>query len=141
MISVLVIAVSFLFVPYFAVFVIAIVVGVDYFFFKQLDLEYEYALTMNELDIAKIMSKERRKQLMTLDLKQASVIGPMEHPKVKAKVDNSVKIVDCSSRQKTDKVYSIITKHNGKAIQLLFEPSETMLQGIRKQFPSKTIIE
>lgn len=140
-ISALIIAITFLMIPMFSPIIVAIVVAFNYFFLKRFDIEYEYALTMNDLDVAKIMSKEKRKHLMTLDLKQADMIAPVTHQKTKDALPQSVKIVDCSSGETGRTVYSIIIKQDGKAIQFLFEPSEMMIQGIRKQFPSKTVME
>lgn len=139
-ISVLLILLSMVFIPFFSFIIVVGVIVIDYFFFKQLNIEFEYALTMSELDIAKIMSKEKRKHLMTLDLKQADIIGPVGHQKVKDCLSENIKVIDCSSREENRNVYAVITKQDGKAIQLLFEPSETMIQGIRKQLPSKTIL-
>lgn len=141
LLSILLILLGIIFVPFAAVIVVVVVIAIDYFFFKQLNIEFEYALTMSDLDIAKIMSKEKRKHLMTLDLKQADMIAPIGHQKIKDVLSQGVKVIDCSSGEANRKVYSVITKKDGKAIQLLFEPSETMIQGIRKQFPSKTILE
>lgn len=140
-ISALLIAIGILFIPFFSLIIIMVVVAFDYFFFKRLNIEYEYALTMTDLDVAKIMSKEKRKQLMTLDLKQADIIAPVNHPKVKDVISQGMKVVDCSSGEAGRKVYTVVTKQDGKMIQLLFEPSETMIKGIRTQFPSKTILE
>lgn len=112
-----------------------------YFVIKYFHIEFEYILTMNELDFAKIISKEKRKHLLTLDLKEAEIIAPSTHPKLKSGITTDTQVLDYSSNDSSKKKYSIITRYNGKNIQILFEPSETMLQGIRKQFPSKTIIE
>lgn len=112
-----------------------------YFILKYFYIEFEYTLTMNELDFAKIISKEKRKHLLTLDLKEVTIIAPSNHQKIKDAMITDTQIFDYSSNDSSKKKYSIIGKHNGKNIQILFEPSANMLQGIRKQFPSKTIIE
>lgn len=129
------------FIPFVGILVVAAAIAFDYFLFKRLNIEYEYALTMTDLDVAKIMSKEKRKQLLTLDLKQADIIGPANHQKVKDVDTNALKVIDCTSGQSSKNVYAVITKQDGKGVKLLFEPSETMINGIRKQLPSKTVIE
>lgn len=140
-VSIFLIFLGIFFIPFVGILVVVGTIIFDYFFFKRLHIEFEYALTMSDLDIAKIMSKEKRKNLMTLDLKQADVIGPVGHQRVKAALAQGTKTIDCSSGENNNNVYSVVTKQNGKPIQILFEPSETMIKGIRMQFPSKTILE
>ena len=129
------------FIPFVGILVAAGAIAFDYYFFRRLNVEYEYALTMTDLDVAKIMSKEKRKQLLTLDLKQADVIGPVNHQRVKDAETKEIKVIDCTSGAGANNVYAVITKQDGKFVKLLFEPSENMIKGIRKQLPSKTVVE
>lgn len=132
---------SFFFIPMIGMLIAIGVWVLVAYLIKYFHIEFEYTLTMNELDIAKIISKEKRKHLLTLDLKEASIIAPSNHHKTKDAISSGTQILDYSSNDCTKQTYSIVTKQNGKNVQILFEPSVTMLQGIRKQFPSKTIIE
>lgn len=140
-VSAIVSFVCLLFIPMFGALLGIGIWVLVYFAIKYFYIEYEYILAMNELDFAKIISKEKRKHLLSLDLKEAEIIAPSTYFKVKDAVTSDTQTLDYSSNDSSKKKYSIVTRYNGKNIQILFEPSATMLQGIRKQFPSKTVIE
>ena len=56
------------------ILLLAVVMGVvDYFKLPSLDLEYEYLYVNGELDIDKIMSKQKRKRVGSYDMKKRCV--------------------------------------------------------------------
>lgn len=139
----IVVILMFPFLPYVGFLLAAGMIVLDYFCIRRLNVEYEYALTMTDLDVAKIMAKEKRKHLITIDLKQAIVIAPESHAKATAaEKENQVsKELDYTSGNIGRKVYVILVKQDNQNVKLRFEPSENMLHGIRKQLPSKTVVE
>lgn len=130
-------------IPFVGFFIAVGMVAIDYVVIRRLSVEFEYALTMTDLDVAKIMAKEKRKQLLTLDLKQAIVIAPEGHTRLQeAERDNAVsKVYDYTSGEAGRKVYVVIGKKDTQTIKLRFEPTENMIHGIRQQLPSKTVVE
>lgn len=140
-ISAIVSFICILFIPMMGTLLAIGIWVVVYFIQKYFYIEFEYTLAMNELDFAKIISKEKRKHLLSLDLKEAEIVAPSTHLKIKDAITTDTQVLDYSSHDSSKKKYSIVTRYNGKNTQILFEPSATMLQGIRKQFPSKTVIE
>ena len=59
------------------ILLLAVVMGVvDYFKLPSLDLEYEYLYVNGELDIDKIMSKQKRKRVGSYDMKKVEIVAP-----------------------------------------------------------------
>ena len=58
------------------ILLLAVVMGVvDYFKLPSLDLEYEYLYVNGELDIDKIMSKQKRKRVGSYDMKKVEIVA------------------------------------------------------------------
>ena len=56
---------------------VILAVGVGYYFLnKQFEIEYEYILTNDELDVDKIIARERRKHLLSVDIRTFEIPAP-----------------------------------------------------------------
>lgn len=111
-----------------------LVVGVWYCavrFIRKTDIEYEYILTNEILDIDKIMSKSSRKRMISLNLKEIS--GFEKADKV---VDKESLKLDFSGDIKAHNVYCIDTQKDGKKVRIFFQPSAKMLEGMHKVVPN-----
>jgi hypothetical protein len=106
-----------------------------YYFSKGLNLEFEYSVTNNYLDISKIMNKSRRKEMYSIDCKNAIKMGKVElrdGNDISAKAD---KVVDVTSGTNKDNVYYIIFKSGEKKTKIYFEPNEDILAACKKAVP------
>lgn len=119
--------------------VIGLIMGASYLI-KSMNLEYEYILTNNELDIDKIMNKERRKRLLTIDIKQINVMAHIEDGMRKGEIERAQKTIDVSSGEKGSNTYVIVFNHNETLTKLIFEPNEDIKRDIYRQAPSKVFL-
>ncbi|MGN0163336.1 MAG: hypothetical protein ACI4EA_07125 [Candidatus Ornithomonoglobus sp.] len=74
------------------------------------NVEYEYIVTNNELDIDKVMSKKGRKHLITIDVQNAECMGRIDDDSCNSVYKNppeGVKILDYSANSKTSFTYFI----------------------------------
>ena len=71
-----VIAVFSFFVMPFGIFVVFLIIGLDIFIFRSLDVEYEYQYINGDIDIDKIMHKERRKNVFSANIKDMELLAP-----------------------------------------------------------------
>ena len=115
----------------------AIVMGVvDYFKLPALDLEYEYLYVNGELDIDKIMSKQKRKRVGSYDMKKVELVAPRNsHELDSFRNRKDLKVHDYSSMEENAKTFGMVI--NGeKGMELIyFDPNEAILKDMQRIAP------
>ena len=133
-------AVLFLFgrVMGFEVFIIA---GIWYFaikFIGKTNVEYEYILTNNVLDIDRILSKRTRKRVITIDFMQ---VEEMRYATERDKDRNvPFKTMDMSGDLKEDGVYLIDFAKDGEKCRAFFRPNAKILRNLQSMNPRKVTV-
>lgn len=115
----------------------AIAMGVlDYFKLPALNLEYEYLYVNGELDIDKIMSKQKRKRVGTYDMKNVELVAPKNsHELDSHRNRKDIKILDYSSMDENAKTFAMVVKAE-KGMQLVyFDPSPEILRDMQRIAP------
>ncbi|MCI5811506.1 MAG: DUF6106 family protein [Clostridiales bacterium] len=121
---------------------VILAVGVGYYFLnKQFEIEYEYILTNDELDVDKIIARERRKHLLSVDIRTFEILAPMK-AEYKSEYENPsiTNRIDASSSVKSDKRWFAVFRDGEKKTLLIFEPGKKMREGMRHIIP-RTIKE
>lgn len=121
------------------IIIVGLFFGANYLF-SSLNLEYEYILTNNELDVDKIMNKERRKRCFTVDLKEINVMAHIDDAMRAGEFGGAQKTIDISSGEKGADTYAILFNHGGTMTKLIFEPNESLRKEIHRQAPSKVFL-
>ncbi|MBQ8007566.1 MAG: hypothetical protein IJ526_01110 [Lachnospiraceae bacterium] len=118
----------------------AALAAVAYFVFPRLDIEYEYLYIDREISIDKIMSKEKRKNVYTVDLNKMECIAPVNSHELDSYKARNLKVYDFTSLEEDAKVYSIVYETGREGTVLVnFEPNEEMLRAIKNVFPRKIL--
>lgn len=120
--------------------VVGVVIGGSYLV-KSLNLEYEYALTNDELDIDKIINKERRKRLFTIDIKDIEIMAHVSDGMRKGDLERAQKTIDVSSGEEGPDTYAILFRHENTLTKLVFEPNDSIQRNIFRQAPSKVFLQ
>lgn len=120
--------------------VVGLVVGVVYLV-KSMNLEYEYALTNDELDVDKIINKERRKRVLIINIKEMQMMAHINDGMRKAEIDQAQKTIDVSSGEVGADTYAILFMHENTLTKLVFEPNDGIQKGIYRQAPSKVFLQ
>ena len=111
----------------------AIVMGVvDYFKLPALDLEYEYLYVNGELDVDKIMSKQKRKRVGSYDMKKVELVAPRNsHELDSFRNRKDLKVHDYSSMEENAKNFVMVI--NGeKGMELIyFDQNEAILKDMQ----------
>ena len=130
-------AVALYFLGAFALLIIAGVGAGIFFAYKEFDVEYEYAVTNDELDIDKIISRERRKSIVSINIKTIEILAPAtgEHA-AKMKNKSIRRTLDCSSGINDSRRWFAIfdDPKEGKTL-LLFDPPKKMRDAVRTFIP------
>lgn len=130
------------FMPFIAQFgltiiIIAIIIWVEIILLRRFNVEFEYSLTNNELDIDKIFNRYKRKHVFSLDIRSIIVMLPMNHPSFKSEVGNVTKIFDFSEGTISDTTYAAVFERDGQRNQLIFDPNEMLFSAIKMYIPKK----
>ena len=70
------------FIP-FGFLIPVIMIFVDVFMFRRLDLEFEYLYVNGDLDIDKIMAKQSRKRVFSTNVKDIEIMAPVGYAELK----------------------------------------------------------
>ena len=127
-----------MFVIPFGYFITVIVIFVVVTIFKRFDLEFEYLYINGDLDIDKIMGKEKRKRVFSTNVKEIEIMAPISYAELKPY--ERLKKLDFSSGMDNQKVFGLVANHKGENVLVLFEPNETIIKGMKYLAPRKVLI-
>ncbi len=112
-----------------------------YYFIVSSNIEFEYFLGNAEIDVDKITNKTKRKRLTTAPIRNAEAFGTRKNPEFNKYINNSVvnKIYACRDKSEDD-IFFIVYNQGDKKIMLVFNPSERIIEQIKKRNPQKQCI-
>ena len=130
-------------IPYVGVLVVALIIFLTYIYFKNNDVEWEYALVEKNMYIDKIMKKSKRKRMGEYDLTKTEVMAPADSSYIKEYDNKNLKVCDYSSLipENEDKKYVMIILNNNELVKLILEPDERMLKELRDIIPRQLHID
>lgn len=137
LIALTVLALLSVFVVVFGVLLVLLMIGLDILIIRSLDVEYEYQYFNGDIDIDKIMHKERRKNIFSANIKDMELLAPSGTPQLNSYGNASV--YDFTSGYGNAPVYEMIIAENGVMKRVLFEPDDKMVEGIWMQAPRKVV--
>ena len=114
-----------------------VLLAVDIFIFRMLDIEYEYMYLNGELDIDMIMHKERRKKLCTVNIKDVEMVAPTGSPEIA--MHKGVQTLNYSSKMPNAETYEIICNAGGSRKKIIFEPKQEVIEDMWMRAPRKVI--
>lgn len=118
-------------------FIVAVALGIaDFFLIPTFDVEFEYLYVNGELDIDKIMSKQKRKRVYSADIKNLELLAPTNsHALDSYNRRQDLKTLDFSSRDEQNKSYTMIIKGEKGLERVIFEPNEIILKDMKRVAP------
>jgi len=120
---------------FYLLLVAAIIYGM-YIGITSLNVEYEYSVTNGELDIDKIISRRKRKRLVSVHSKNFEYFAPLNDSHKAAFDSPSItKKIDACSSFNSDKVYFAIYFKNNEKVRITFEPTERMIEDFSRYVP------
>ena len=122
----------------FAFILPIILIAVDVYLFRNMDVEYEYLFVNGELDIDKIMAKSRRKRIFSTGIEELELLAPTGSSELRLiKAD---KTFNYSTHVSGHKTYELIVIQKGQKVKVIFEPNDTILNGFKTLDSRKVII-
>ena len=115
-----------------------ILIIVDIILMKNSNIEYEYLYLNGDLDIDKVIAKQRRKHAISVSMENVEIIAPKNSGEVRTY--QKVKTLDFSSGIDSPAVYKMVLTKNNDKMAILFEPNKALLDGMRMIAPRKVIL-
>lgn len=97
-------------------------------------VEYEYTVINNNLDIDKILGKKTRKKLVSIDIKNATLIAKVDELDLN-KLPSRIKVYDYSALNKALDTYFIDCMADGERCIVIFQPTSSMVEAFWKFNP------
>lgn len=107
------------------------------FLWKRTDLEFEYLYYSGEIDIDKIMGKQKRKRIFSASVKTIDIIAPTGSSELQQY--KGLKAYDCSSNS-GNKTYEMVLTKKERKVRVIFEPNEDILKNMKMYEPRKIIL-
>lgn len=137
LVALTIVSVLVLFMFPFGIIFPVIMIVLDVFMFRRMDVEYEYLYVNGDLDIDKIMHKEKRKRLFSANVNDMELLAPSESPELNA--HKNAKVLDFTTKTPGAKTYEMVIVSGGEKKRIIFEPNETIVEGIWMLAPRKVI--
>lgn len=134
-VTVIIFACTLIFPP--ALFIGLVAAFADGYFFKMLDLEYEFVYMKGAFDVDKIMGKERRKRIQSFDMSLLEIVAPINSHLLGAFNDHNCKVINYTSLEPNTKVYAMVIHKGNELLKILFEPNEEILNAMKQEAPRK----
>lgn len=118
------------------IFVLLILYG-GVWLVANMNVEYEYIITNNEMDIDKIIGRRKRKRMITLSLDSAEEFAP--YP-----ADSEVNVdatVHATSGSEKNAHYLIVQHGSYGKVMLIFNPNEKTREAIMQEIPNSLRIK
>ncbi len=124
---------------WFSVLVIVISAGIavyTWFFHDKLLTEYEYTFTNGSLDFAEVYNNKKRKSLGSLNVRNVEAFGKVTSSSFQRYLNMpGVKRMNWFLNREAELYYFYFTKDSDKKM-IILEPSEEMVDNIRKYLPN-----
>ena len=128
-------------IPYVGILAVALIIFLSYLYFKNNDVEWEYALVEKTMYIDKIMKTSKRKRMGEYDLTKTEVMAPEGSSYIKEYDNRNLKCTDFSSLIPENKKYVLIIMDGNEMVKLVLEPDERMLKELRDIIPRQLHID
>lgn len=114
-----------------------IIIACVWFLMSRLNVEYEYLYVNGDLDIDKIMNKSKRKRIFSTNAEEMELLAPADSPRLDQ--FRGAKVVNLSSGRPDARLYAMIVSKNGQTAKLIFEPNDTIVEGLFMLAPRKVV--
>ena len=118
------------------VFIVGIIYGI-YYVSTTRNIEYEFILTNDELDIDKIISRRKRKRVFSGSCKSFDILAKVKSDKYTSEIGNIKKRIEAISSFNSPNVFFAVLNYKGEKTVLFFEPDERMINLFKGYIPRK----
>ena len=125
----------------FAPLLVCGIIWLAYILIKGRNIEYEYIVTNGDLDIDKIIAQRKRKRIFAATAKDFEIIAKKSSPKYDYNIQNIKKKLNTVSSLNSPDVYFGTLVKDGEKTVVFFEPTQKMLESLKKYNPMNVFID
>ena len=122
-------------------FVIAGIIFLAYHLISRMNVEFEYIVTNNELDIDKIIARKTRKRLITVDLRKIDFSAPVTSSAHTNELSKQATNVIYADSGLAENAYFINFEKDGQTYRVFFSPTEKIVDAMKMYAPGKVFEE
>ncbi|MCU6685755.1 DUF6106 family protein [Dorea acetigenes] len=137
LLAVTIVSAAVVFIHFVGIILLIVMIIIDVFVFRALDIEYEYLYLDGDLEIDKIVHKERRKRLFSVNAADVKLLAPSGSDRLNAFKNADVR--DYTSGNPNAEVYEMVVVFSEETKRIVFEPNETILKGMKTLVPQKVV--
>ena len=121
-------------IPVAIVAIIAFVV-----MFRERYIEYDYCFYNEEIEIAKIMNRKRRRTAIQFETNNIRLVAPEGSIRLSNERERypQMRYTDYTSAEPTSRVYGFVLDLKGVSTTIMLEPTDSMMDHLRKLVPDK----
>lgn len=139
-VAAIILSVVCFFIPIAGVLLSAGIIYLCYRLFRSFSVEYEYIATNGYIDIDRITAKSKRKRLHSFDARTIELVARVNDPDHKSELESisyKTKLNFSSGVPGNQTMFCIYNHKDTGRTQLIWEPSEKIIEQIRLFVPSK----
>lgn len=123
----------------FLLFIPAALVWILYFIANRvLEVDYEYMLTNDEMDLELVLGGKTRKNMLSFSLSQVLIIAPWESTELEPYTH--LKPMDMSARDPWNRPYVLVCTVGGEKKKVYLQLNDDMLHKLKMMIPGKVIL-
>jgi hypothetical protein len=108
-----------------------------YHLIRSRNIEYEYIVTNGDLDIDKIIAKRTRKRIFSANSKDFDILAKYRGVHYERNMDEIKNRIEAVSTMQAEDIYFIVLNYKGERTIVFFQPTEQMLESLRRFNPRK----
>ena len=108
-----------------------------YFLIVRMNVEFEYIITNDEMDIDKITAKKTRKRIITIDLKKVDLISSVNNRDFKSELESPRTNIIWANSNSAGNTYFINFTKDGQTYRVFIDANEKMLEAMKVAAPRK----
>jgi hypothetical protein len=141
-VAVLVLIPILLSIPSISSIVIIIIAGLVYITYRVIaskNIEFEYIVVNDDIDIDKIISKKKRSRIFSASCKDFEILAKLNGSHYDDNFKNIRNRIEAVSSMNSNDVYFAVLNYRGEKTIVFFEPDDRMLNVFKTYIPRKVI--
>ncbi|TCK98787.1 hypothetical protein EDC19_1222 [Natranaerovirga hydrolytica] len=107
--------------------------------FTNLNVEYEYALAVGEVDIDKIMNKTRRKKLINFGVKDIKLVAPAFSKLHEKNLNDYNRLYNFTKGRLTEETYAMLVTTDKEKYKIYVDLNEEFIKALKNHIPKQVM--
>ncbi len=108
-----------------------------------INVEYEYIFTNGSFDVDKVLNKQNRKHITTINAREIEIFASEKNHKAdfeRYMADGGIKKIYACEDKKSEDIYFVVSRV-GESVMILLNPNEKIKDGFKRYNPQKVFLD